>query len=200
MSFLGKVLSVIFVVVIVVAAAGVSLYTTRDSKTRYVAVTKILVDQPQTLGLPVGATNVTKIQATIPTYAQVISSYSTAEKVAERLSDLSSEEVQASLTGKAVEKTQILVVEVNNRDSDKAVDIANEAAAVFIDNAVKQQDDDKLKREERLVYTVIEPAQVRAIVPQRQRTALISALAGFVVSLGAVIVFVNSRRTFYKED
>lgn len=185
----------VFVLAIVLVVTGIAFFTTSGAEPKYDSTVKLLVDQPQTIGLPSGITNVSKLQQLVPTYAQLVMSYSTAEGVAAMVPGVSALEVMNSINATAIEKTQILVINVRHSDARKSMDISTAAAQVLMNRISDQQQQLQLKPEERLIISVVEPAAyVKPILPNRKRSILMAALAALIVSTGAVIVFENARR------
>lgn len=185
---------VIFVWVAVVVM-GIALFITREDEVKYEASAKVLVDQPQLVGQPAGASNPAKIQQLIPTYAQSIMTLYMADKVAFKLPDYSPEDIRAVLTAKSIEKTQILVITAESTGPEKSMEIAQMAARVFVDDIEKQQYDDKVKSENSLRLKILEPANTyKTNDPHRPRTAFLTAFAAIIVSAGAMLVYENGRR------
>lgn len=186
---------VVLILVACILVASTVFYYVKDNQTSYTASVKILVDQPQTMGSPAGASNLPKLQMLIPTYAQILMSRTIADKVAERVQGIDPQEVQASLVAAPIEKTEVLLVQVRNIDEQKAKEIATTAADSFIGGLQKQQDDAKVKPEDRIVASILDPAvDAIADAPQKRRSVLLSILATVIVSTGAVFVYENARR------
>jgi|GEM_PF-4740227 len=179
--------------VILVAVTGF-LYISRDAQTSYDADVKIMVDQPSQIAAPGGAAGISKIVQLVPTYAEVVLSYSTAQAVAGRLSGVTPEDVHGSLSATPIKDTQILVIQAHSNDAEKTINIATETSNVFIDRIEQQDEEFNVKPEDRMVLTVVEPASyVRANVPARTRTAEIVALVAALVSISGIAVFENAR-------
>ncbi|RJQ42370.1 MAG: hypothetical protein C4534_10720, partial [Gaiellales bacterium] len=89
----------VLAVLLVTGIAGlIAAYSTRNAESSFHATAKVLVDQPQTIGPPSGSSNVVKIQAMMPTYAEIVSSYTNVRQVADRLGAYSADEIQGALT------------------------------------------------------------------------------------------------------
>lgn len=188
---------VMFVVAVTMLATAVAFFALRGAVVTYDADVKILVDQPQIMGSPEGGANLNKILLLVPTYIEMVSSYSVTEKVASELSySTTAQEVQESLSAKQIEKTQIMVVSARHDDSEKAKAIATAGSQALIDMIQSQQSEAKVKPEERFIFSILEPANLaRANVPNRARTVFLAAVTALIVSVGAVIVFDSARES-----
>lgn len=188
------VLKAIFVIVVTVAVAVVTTYSTRDSKTSYDMSVRVMVDQPQSIGEPAGITNVSKLQQLIPTYAQIVMSNATAQKVAAIVPNVTAPEVLGAVTAAPIEKTQVLDIKAQSEDATKAEDMAYAAASVLIDRINQQQQALKIQESDRLVFSILDPDKtVHADVPQPKRMVALFTAAAFIVSIGALIVYENAR-------
>lgn len=188
---------VMFVVAVTMLATAVAFFALRGAVVTYDADVKILVDQPQIMGSPAGAANLNKILLLVPTYIEMVSSYSVTEKVASELSySTTAQEVQESLSAKQIANTQIMVVSARHDDSEKAKAIATAGSQALIDMIQSQQSEAKVKPEERFIFSILEPANLaRANVPNRARTVFLAAVTALIVSVGAVIVFDSARES-----
>lgn len=184
----------IFVLACTGIALALAFYLTRDATVMYSARVKMLIDQPQSIGTSAGLVNITKAQQLIPTYAQIIMSSSTAERVTEVSPDISAAEAQGSLTSYPVEKTQVLFIEAKNVNPRKAIDIANIAAQSLIER-VNAWQEGQAKPEERLVLSIVESAEYTTPVPSpRKKTVMLAGIAALIITTGGVFVFENARR------
>ena len=194
----------IVMAITVIAPIGAYFAFVRNADTTYyTADVKILFDQPQAISSDQGSNSVNKIIQLLPTYEQVITSYSIANKASE-LSGISPEEIESSLSAQQIEreslslgtlKTQVLSLEARSTDPQKAIDIVNAASQAFSDYITKQQNDNNVKPENRMVLSVIDPAtQPHADPPKSKRTLLLAAAVGFIISVGGVLVFQDSQR------
>lgn len=188
---------VMFVVAVTMLATAVAFFALRGAVVTYNADVKILVDQPQIMGSPAGAANLNKILLLVPTYIEMVSSYSVTEKVASELSySTTAQEVQESLSAKQIANTQIMVVSARHDDSEKAKAIATAGSQALIDMIQSQQSEAKVKPEDRFIFSILEPANLaRANVPNRARTVFLAAVTALIVSVGAVIVFDSARES-----
>lgn len=188
---------VMFVVAVTMLATVIAFFALRGAVVTYDADVKILVDQPQIMGSPAGGANLNKILLLVPTYIEMVYSYSVTEKVASELSNsTTTQEVQESLSAKQIEKTQIMVVSARHDDSEKAKAIATAGSQALIDMIQSQQSEAKVKPEERFIFSILEPANLaRANVPNRARTVFLAAVTALIVSVGAVIVFDSARES-----
>lgn len=188
---------VMFVVAVTVLATVVAFFALRGAVVTYDADVKILVDQPQIMGSPAGAANLNKILLLVPTYIEMVYSYSVTEKVASELSNsTTTQEVQKSLSAKQIANTQIMVVSARHDDSEKAKAIATAGSQALIDMIQSQQSEAKVKPEERFIFSILEPANLaRANAPNRARTVFLAAVTALIVSVGAVIVFDSARES-----
>ncbi|MBI5870713.1 MAG: hypothetical protein HZB44_07140 [Actinobacteria bacterium] len=184
----------IFVLVCTGLALAVAFYLTRDASVSYSARVKMLIDQPASIGTSAGLVNITKAQQLIPTYAQIIMSTSTADRVAEISPDISPAEAQGSLASFPVEKTQVLVIEAKNVDPRKSIVIANNAAQSLIERVNAWQVGQE-KPEDRLALSVVESAEYATPVPSpRKKTLMLAGIAALIITTGGVFVFENARR------
>lgn len=180
---------------VAVGIMAIALYVTRGDAVTYEASAKILVDQPQIVGHPAGATSPAKIQQLIPTYAQSVMTPYMAEKVAFKLPEYSLEEIQGALSASAIDKTQILVITAKSTDTQKSLDIAQMAARMFVDDIEKQQNDYRVKAEDRFRLQIMDPANsITTNDSHRPRTAFFAAFAGIIVAAGGMLVYENGRR------
>ncbi len=192
-------LRLVVILVITGLVTGIAFFSTSNSQVTYDATSKLLVDQPGLIGSSTGQESVVKVQLLVPTYAQIVMSYSTAAAVSDELGDVSPQEALGSLSASTLsasqqERTQVLSISTKTNDAKKSMDIANAAGRALIARVNKEQDNSKLKQEDRLTVSVIEPATFATMnAPQRGRTTLLAAIATLIVSTGAVLVFENAR-------
>lgn len=106
------------------------------------------------------------------------------------------DEAYAALQAAPIEDTQILTVTANSDEAQKAINIAMAAAGVLVHRIEKQQEENEVVPEQMIVLSIIDPASFAVVnKPNRERTILISAIAAFVLTMSAIIVFENSRRS-----
>lgn len=185
---------IIIAAILLAVIAGI-IYVNRQSTT-YDAKAKILIDQPRLILLPNGAVNpIIKIGQLMSTYVEEVQSYPMADEVAKRLSGVSTEEVQKSLSAAKIEDTQIFIIDANNSRAVRAQDIAATAADVFMEKVQKDQERAKVVPEDRLVLSVVDPPLSKEIAPAKNKTIGMAALFGLVFSVSGVAIYENARRS-----
>lgn len=187
---------VMFVLIVTILAIVTASYAVRGAEATYDADVKILVGQPQVIGSTVGGSSLSKILQLLPTYVEMVYSYSIAEKVVNNLPfSVTPQEVQGSLSAKQITQTQILVITGHQNDPEKAKAIATAGSQALIDTVKSQQSEAKVKPEDDIVFSILEPANLaQANPPHKTRTIALAAIAALLVSVGAVIVFDNARQ------
>ncbi|HWO94338.1 MAG TPA: polysaccharide biosynthesis tyrosine autokinase [Dehalococcoidia bacterium] len=181
--------------VLAMAVAGSAAYFVSSSRTPvYEAEATLLVNRGQNPNSPTYE-DVLSSQQLVKTYAQMIESRPVLEEARGRLPDgVSLSDLEAGVDGSAIEDTQLLRLTYEDTDPDRAADVANEVARVFVGRVRVAQLGDEADEDasEKPINTVFlaEPAVApdSPVSPQPERDAVLAAIVGLVVAAGIALL------------
>jgi capsular polysaccharide biosynthesis protein len=178
----------IFIIVLTILFAIMGLfYTMYIVKPIYKSTaTLVLTKSDNTEEATITQTEVTLNQQLVATYTELIKTRNILSEVINNLGyeDITEDELKENITVELVSSTQLIEISVKNSDAEKARNLTNEIANVFV------------KREKEIYKLdnihIVDEAKISATPDNtnHKKDVIMATIIGFVVSLG--IVFIKS--------